>query len=327
MKIFKKLSAIFICFALLFSSACNTSEPIVSNMFASQYWLTNTETDIGEINETSVYTISFVESEAEEGETQLKSTLSGTLTTNIQNTTYENQKCYKFTTSLSTSGTYTYGDKSVDFNDTITSTVYFLGISAKFFPLYSEKSVNTLSPTKVSNFEFVTLSYKVSTTYNKEENSALVKVVSTAPEDASYKVTEGERTYNKLTKNSAFLDNESLIFIPRASDLLAGFSSSFNTIDALSQRVHSMNLAVSSSAPTSEITLKGGYSIDGQPVNPTFTCYNATISIADTFSGSPLKLYYSSDAKTHGKRLVKMESDLAYSLGKIVYELKSVTHA
>ena len=327
MKILKKLSALFICFALLFSSACSTGETVVSNMFASQYWLSNTETDVGEINETSVYTVSFVEAEADDGETQLKSTLSGTLTTNIQTATYENQKCYKFTTNLTASGTYTYGDQTVEINDSITSTVYFLGISAKFFPLYSEKTVNTTSPTKVADFKFVNLSYSVSTKYNKEENSALVKVVSTAPDDAQYTVTEGERTYTKLTKNGAYLDNESLIFIPRASDLLAGFSASFNTIDALSQKVHNMYLSVSSSAPTSEITLSGGYTIDGQEVNPKFSCYNATISINDTFSGSPLKLYYSSDAKTHGKRLVKMESELAYSLGKIVYELQSVTHA
>ena len=326
MKILKKLSALFVCFALLLASACNTGETVISNMFASQYWLSDTETDVGNINETSVYTISFKEaSDTEEGETKLKSTLSGTLTTNIQNTTYENQKCYKFTTSLVTTGTYTYGDKTAEINDTVTSTVYFLGISAKFFPLYSEKTVNTTSPTKASEFKFVNLSYSVSTKYNKAENSAVVKVVSTAPADASYKVAEGERAYTKLTKNGAYLDNESLIFIPRASDLLSGFSASFNTIDALSQKLHNMNLAVSSSAPTSEITLSN-YMVNGEPINGKFSCFNATISINNTFSGSALKLYYSSDAKTH-KRLIKMESALAYSLGSVVYELQSVTTA
>ncbi len=326
MKVFKKISALFICFALLFASACNTSDPIVSNMFASQYWLSNTEAEIGEINETSVYTLSFVEAEVEEGETKLTSTLSGTFTTNIQNSTYKGQSCYKFTTSLSSSGNYSYGDKTVDFNDTITSTVYFLGISAKFFPLYSEKTVKTTAPTKISGFDFVSLEYSVTTTYNKEEKSAFVKVTSNAAEDAPYKVAESEKTYTKLNKNGAYFDNESLIFIPRASDLLSGFSASFNTIDAPSQEFHNMHLAVSSTAPTSEIKLDD-YTIDNVKAPQTFNCYNATISINSTFSGLPLKLYYSADAKTHGKRLVKMETELGYSLGKIVYTLQSITHA
>jgi hypothetical protein len=326
MKILKKLSALFICFALLFSSACSTGETVVSNMFASQYWLSNTETDVGEINETSVYTVSFVEAEADDGKTQLKSTLSGTLTTNIQTATYENQKCYKFTTNLTASGTYTYGDQTVEINDSITSTVYFLGISAKFFPLYSEKSVNVTSPIKNSSVEFIPVAYSVTTKYDKSANSATVKVVSNLPEDAKYKIADSERVYEKITKGAPYLDNESLIFIPRASDLKEGFSASFRTIDALSQKVHNMNLAVSSTSATVEIKLDS-YTVDGVPVNPTFNCYSANISISGTFSGTAIKAYYSADAKTHGKRLVKMENELAYSLGKIVYTLQSVTNA
>ena len=87
-----------------------------------------------------------------------------------------------------------------------------------------------------------------------------------------------------------------------------------------------MNLAVSSSSSTVEIKLNS-YTVDGVAANSTFNCYSATISISGTFSGAAIKAYYSADAKTHGKRLVKMENDLAFSLGKIVYTLQSVTHA
>lgn len=326
MKLLKKLGAILICFALLTTSACGTGETAVSNMFASQYWLANTESDVGEINETSVYAVSFVEAEAKEGETKLTSTLNGTLTTNIQTSSYEGQQCYKFTTSLTTTGTYTYGDKSEQINDTITSTVYFLGISTKFFPLYSEKTVNTIAPSKNNGIEFIPVAYTVSTKYDKAGNSATVKVTSNLPDDAKHKIENSERTYDKLTKGAPYLDNESLIFIPRASDLQEGFSASFRTIDALSQKIHNMNLAVSSSSSTVEIKLNS-YTVDGVAANSTFNCYSATISISGTFSGAAIKAYYSADAKTHGKRLVKMENDLAFSLGKIVYTLQSVTHA
>ena len=326
MKILKKLSALIICVLLLTASACETSENTASNMFASQYWLSNTESDVGSINETSLYTISFVEKDDNESETKLQSTLSGTLTTNIQTSSYEGQACYKFTTSLTATGTYTYGDKSAEINDQITSTVYFLGISTKFFPLYSEKTVNVTSPIKNSSVEFIPVAYSVTTKYDKSANSATVKVVSNLPEDAKYKIADSERVYEKITKGAPYLDNESLIFIPRASDLKEGFSASFRTIDALSQKVHNMNLAVSSTSATVEIKLDS-YTVDGVPVNPTFNCYSANISISGTFSGTAIKAYYSADAKTHGKRLVKMENELAYSLGKIVYTLQSVTNA
>lgn len=333
MKIAKKIISLFICLTVIFASGCFGGETIVSNMFASSYWLTNTDSDVGEINETSVYSLSFVSGELEEGESNvLESDLTGTFTTTIEDSSYNGTKCYKFTTHLKASGTYTYGDKSAPINDETISTVYFLGISSKFFPLYSEKSVKTICPIKNSGFTFAQLDYNVTTTYDKEGNSATVKVVSNIEDSESdsetqqYAVQNSERTYEKLGKNGTVLDNESLIFIPRASDLLAGFSSSFCTIDALSQKIHRMQLMVSSTSPTSEVNV-GSYTIDGQIANPIFNCFNATMSIADTFSGSAIKLYYSADAKTHGKRLVKMETALSYSLGTIIYTLQSVTHA
>lgn len=323
MKLFKRLLALCVTACVCFTASCMGGNTKTYQMFASSYWLPSSGSDVGDVEEICVYNISFKEATPEnEGDLVLKSDLSGTLTTTLSTTTYNGVKCYKFMCEAQFTGSYFYGDQTAKADSSTTSTSYFLGLSNKLAPLYSTKEVKNVIPANGEKMQFPVFHYKTETVYDRNANSATVTVAKGEECDQSLNIQEGSRTYEKLTKSGTIIDNECLLFAPRAADLEEGFYAYFATIDALSQKVHKMVLSVDSSTPSSELSLN--YTINGVPQTPKLNCYNANIAISDTFSGSAIKLCYS-DSVALRKRLIKMETSYAYSLGSLVYTLTSVT--
>lgn len=338
MKFFKSALIFILTLTTLFSSACfGNGQPAVStNLVHKSNWLKNLdETGVSDVLEECVYEISFEPIVPEDtSNNYLTADISGTLTTRLEKSSYQGTTCYKFSTSLSITGEYVYTtDVRATVNDVATSAVYFLGIADNLTPLYSEKyllsTVPSIATSLGGNASFGTMEYTLKTTYNREEGCAIIDLT------CGEKATEGFKVPNKegvkiedYAKEGIFFDNESLLFIPRASDLGEnGFSSYFYTLSALDNKIQKMYLSLDSTNPTSTVKLQKFTVPTGQTPDETeLTVYNVKLSIANTFSGSSIDLYYTVDQATYRRILVKMQSQLAFSAGNLVYTLKSFTH-
>lgn len=324
----KKLLLTLTALALIFATACSQGKTYT--LFSGSYWLSSPEqSGVSEVNETCEYSLTYV---APEKAAAISVNVSGTLITKLTKSEYEGVACYKFQTDLSVSGSYVYGDKTEAIDDSVVSVCYLSGLSDKLAPLYSEKTVTSVTPMQAGeSYSFVKTGYKVTSKYDIKNNVATVNYVPDDETKDKFGLTEVEREYKKYSANYYF-DNESLLFFPRACDLEAGFSHSFTTIDALGQKLRTMSMSVSSETPTKTFKLED-YTYNGLPLGTAETpkeisAYAVTISISDTFSGSPIKLMYAADAKdspvNNRKRLISMETELPYSLGKMVYTVKKV---
>ena len=329
MKKFKSALILLLTGLICTTSACMGQSTVSYNMFEGSHWLTSPEANIGSIDETCVYSVVF-EANVPEDENENFLTAEnfvGSLTTRLAKSEYNGKECYKFETDFSLSGTCYYDDKEHSFTDKASSEVYLLGLNDKFSPLYSKKYNLSTAPIVSSNLteaKFAVMEYQTETVYDLENKKATVKFEGLDKSSEGYKLPNSEREYENYA-GSNFFDNESLLFVPRAAGFSdQGFSGSFTTIDAMSEKILKMYLSVSSTNPTSDVVLTGA-NLNGIVGDYTLPTYNAQISINDTFSGSAIQLFYAVDTTTHHRRLLQYKKELAYSAGYLVYTLTSVT--
>lgn len=337
MKLLKSSLIIILSLLTIFSTACfGSGQPATgSNLVFKSNWLKNIdETGVGEVLEECVYEIKFEPIVPEDtSDNYLTADLSGTLTTRLEKSSYQGTTCYKFSTSLSITGEYVYtADNKATVNDVETTTVYFLGIADNLTPLYSEKYLLSTVPSIATSLggsaSFGIMEYTLRTTYNREEGSAIIDLT------CGEKATEGLQVPNKegvkiedYAKEGTFFDNESLLFIPRAAELGEnGFASYFYTLSALDNKIQKMYLSLDSTNPTSTVKVQNFKAHTGHEVaEKEFTVYNVKLSIANTFAGSSIELFYSTNQATDRRALVKMKTQLAFSAGNLVYTLKSIS--
>lgn len=336
MKLLKKCIAVVFAAFSVFACAC-TGNQVSYTLFGGSFWLNSTEiVDVGTVNETCVYDITLTPAEKAPFTAEYDD---GTaLTTKLTNYSENGKNYYKFTVEMVVKGRYKFGDTEVPVDDSIVSECIFSGLKEQFYPLRSSKTVTSTSVNYYENsLSFTFFSYKQTVEYS-DDKKATVKIeqYNEMPESLKTeelkalvyeaKTTASEDTYDKL--GSPFIDNELMLFFPRAAELTAGFSVRYNSLDALAKTVRKMSVSVSSEKSDSEIKLSD-YSINGSAAKEkTIVCSNATIAISDSFSGSAQNLYFAkADAKNENKRrLVQMETQLPYLGGKMVYTLRSVTY-
>ena len=334
MKIFKATIVAILALTTLFSTACfgSQSTAVNTNLVAKSNWLQNPDaSSVGEVYERNVYDVAFQSTIPEDStKAYLTADLSGSLITVLEKSSYNGEACYKFSTELKVEGKYSYDSKNADVNDVVTSEAYFLGLSDKLAPLYSKKSLHSTVPAVsdaiIDGAVFGTMEYTVETTYNRESKEA--HVVVTCGENASdnFKVNNSDEIIKDYSSSGTFFDNECFMFIPRAADLNEknGFSAYFNTISTLENKMQKMYLSLNSSNPTSTIEIADFVTDAGTIANKKFTVFNVTLSISNTFSGSAIELFYSTEPNSY-RTLVRMSTQTAYSSGKLVYTLKSTS--
>jgi hypothetical protein len=334
MKFFKSAIVGLLAVITLTQTACfGSQQTINSNLTAKSNWLQNADASaVGEVYEKNVYEITFQSIVPEDStKNYLTANLDGALTTILETSSYNGEACYKFSTELKLEGEYIYtASKKATVNDVVTSEVYFLGLSDKLAPLYSKKSVLSTVPAIsdliIDGAVFGTMDYTVETTYNRESKEAHLVVTCGEKATEGFKVDNFDGNVKEYSSSGTFFDNESLIFIPRAADLHEsnGFSAYFYTLSALESKVQKMYLSLNSTNPTSTIEIADYVTDAGIIANKKFTVYNVGLSISNTFSGSAIELFYSTEPNSY-RTLVRMSTQLAYSSGKLVYTLKSST--
>lgn len=331
MKLFKKITLALITCATAFSCACTSSGTVVSTLFGGSFWLSSTEvSEVAQVNETCVYDFSLID---------LRDGLTADLTdesklvTTLTNVTEGDTQYYKFTTELTVKGSYSYGGKVIPVDDKVTSECLFAGINKQFRPYKSTKSATIVSPYGLDGISFTYTAYTITTEYDGSTAHAIVTPGEKISEELkALGVTENlpdatDKKYEKL--KSPFIDNEITLFFPRAANLTAGFSATYYTLDVLSQKNHTMKLSVDSEKGSSEIKVPA-YSYNNMTATETsFACFNASVSISDFFSGTPINLYYAAagSKNENRRRLIKTESVMPYSVGTQILLLSSVTVA
>ncbi len=329
MKFFKNLSLIFICFIVLLSSGCGGQQKVY-RLFSGAYWLADsTAGGIVPVYEKCTYSVSVVGSTNENLTLTLGESSFYTL---LESTEYEGVNCYKFSTELLIKGSYVANEKTVEFDDFQRSECYFLGLSNNLTPLYSKKTVSSVTPIEMQDqIAFPTIAYSTEIVYDRGAGKANVKVTTLENLTQGYEYLAHEKTYEKYNANT-FIDNECMLFLPRACQFEEGFSQRFYTLDALAQTVLPMYIGVSTTQAASEISLDA-YVVDGKPLASAnnlkkFPVYNVLIQINSDFSGKALEYCYTTTENDNRNRLISFKQQLPIDLGNLKFTLKSIdTHA
>lgn len=338
-----KLLSSLICAALCIVMLSACSQSAVTTLGGS-YFLSNVGniSIIGNIDETNVYSVSYAQ-------TSLSSDVVISLVqedgynvyqTRITNTSYDGTDCYLLETELKTKISYNlYGEDKGTFDNYTKSKVYFLSVSNKLKPLYSETEALANSPVKNDDgtYSVSELEYKYSIKYGD------TAVVNFQPVNGEFGISAGEREYKKYDKSTYYFDNVIMLFMPRAIKLSSESSLSFSSIDALSGINRTMKMTADSSSTDTELVfsesdetenaIKGTYYVNSEKLftkegttYQSIPCQIVNFAVSGTFSGTPIKCWYAKyDVTGARSRLLKMETTAPYSLGTFTYTILRTT--
>lgn len=328
--------------ATLVLSSCSQG---VATTLNGSYFLQNAGnvSIIGNVDETNVYDVTFKKannSAANNVQISLEPAEGfNVYTTRLTNSSYDDKECYLYETELKTKINYVLNSQVVGtFDDYVKTKVYFLSVSEKLRPLYSETEADAHSPVadKDGKYLVTNLKYKFVTTYT--DNNAVVEFT---PYEGDFGIPQGKREYK--TDGEYYFDNATMLFMPRAIKLTDSASLSFSSIDAISGINRSMTMRSNSSAPNESLVFSTTSSEDGvingsyyintkkeflneDKTKQTIPCKIVNFTVSGTFSGSAIKCWYADTSiATARARLIKMETSAPYSLGTFTYVIKKTT--
>ena len=258
---------------------------------------------------------------------------------------------YELTTELRIKGKYEYGPEnsedvvSIPVDDYLKTTTKFESRANNFKPIYSSRTTyNEETQTKhfnTSMFSYMEgfieshLSYDYSIEYDGKNAKSIMTQSQLRIDEETNEITGEDKIEDTFNYNNydggAYIDNNLITFLPRAFNLEDSFYQEFTTIDVPTHSVKKMLYTVSeSSNAVSQFTfdnLTYDYKIKDVPqtVESGFTAYLLYAAIDNTFSGTPIELYYATDASFHRHRLIKSYTALNDSMGYLEYTIKSVS--
>lgn len=343
MKRFFKLFLATLAIAACLFSLAGCSQGATTTLDGA-YFLNNSANVgiIANVNEVNTYDVTFTPSTANVSQVTVSLVEKdgfNTYVTTLKNAEYEGTPCYLLETTLKTNIAYTLGGNDVGtFEDYSVSKVYFLSVSDKLKPLYSETSASAHSPVRNDDgkYEILELKYSYSIVYGESE-----AVVDFKSEKGEFDIKEGKRTYEKYNKSTYYFDNATILFMPRAISLTDASSLSFSAIDALAGTNRSMTMTSYSSKPSENIiysetseesgVINATYYINGyknfrdeETGNQVIPCKVVNFAVSGTFSGTPIKCWYADTSVSKARaRLIKMETSAPYALGTFTYVIKN----
>ncbi len=230
---------------------------------------------------------------------------------------------YRYETELSLPVSFTYGEETVEFTDTVKSTVVFHNARA-LTPDSSYKEVVSHTPIKgdVDSAEecYVDYQYTVTTEYG-EDNEAISRVEYLETKDMDAKTLTREFTYG--TGDYSYIDNEMLLLAMRAvaadtdsgkvkvfyptADETEKIKFSFDDVEG-GEFTHTLNGAA---LPSKEISYRA-----------------VTLSLSAENPGASQTAWIAAceNNRNNANRnvLLRLETPLSYNFGKLTYTLVSV---
>lgn len=312
--IFSAIS-ILLCSAAL--TACATDHTVQFNA----YW--NYAVDLTptvNTTETLTYDIVFEADDGLQGEDGYTLTYqNGVYTTKLSTETAEGKTYYKYETTLTIDVQYTYGGQSSEiFHDTTSTWVKFENSASGLRPIASHKEFVNHSPTNatVNSLDdcYIKFSYAVDTTYEGDKGTAIVIKRADDPANNYTQTNEFE-----LDEKYTCLDNEQLWFALRGINTSLNAAPTFQVYAPFSVEMQKAKATFSTSAEAAEFS----FVKDGQALNNVSISYNE-ITLEIPKASQKLWIAKTTDATKNEYRnvLLKMETNVAYNLGKLTYKLR-----
>lgn len=287
------------------------------------------------LKETSVYTVTVV-NKTPSNSTEVKNdnvTMvinEGTYVTTLTSASLlsENLNKYRngylYETNLSISGKYVINGVDHPFNDEYKTYTYLKSYHENLQPYETTKTVKS-STLLASNEYFVdTIEYSYVIKYEDKAN-----VDFTVIKDDKNRLSglDGSVSYSNYN-DSAFIDNELILFLPRTFNLENNYLQNFQTIDVLSKKIQKLaytNTIIEDKPDVKTFTLPAYTLNNGAPEDKTVTATHLTVELTGTYKGAEIEAYYANDQKDMRRNLVKLYTAVNSSLGYLEYTLKSVT--
>ncbi len=327
----KKIYTILICICLAFAlSGCNKSA--TTSIFGASYFLANSSNHgIGTIDETNVYSISYAQSENAKTLVINVDSNASSYTTHLTNVIFNETPCYLLETTQIIKGSISYNEETTPIDDIITTKCYFLGVNKNLKPLYSERLVKSKSifRTAVERdgtevFAIYDYEYKLTTTYTNYNSVSTIEINKKPEEDQVFEATDS-LIFDNLNQSSTYIDNELMLFAPRAMGLSSYVNKSFSTLDVVSKTVHSMKLSSHSTESTKQIELSS-YFRNNEKIASAISTFGVVFEINAETKGSGITCYYADFNNSQNRAcLIKATTTASYNLGTYTYEIKSTS--
>lgn len=327
MKKFLSLSALAVC-AVITLSACSAAVP--SPFTRSGYLNDHTSKIVSPVTETAEYAVSYVknanvdigvEFTLDDGASYLKTDLSVVKGDGVKGESGKDY--YLFRTETKIVGTYVIDGTSTPCTSEVSSAVYFGGLSDDLRPVYSERNVLSTTPKNVDGkYILETYKFAVSTVYG--DGAAKVTVTPEKVADEEYSVS-GEYTIEKVFEKN-YIDNELLLFAPRAMSLSSSLSTTFSSIDALARSLDELRLVYAKDdvIKFKSCESKRIYAGSVEEARTSVKVVSLTLSKNSTYAGAAQTLSFAAaDDQNEYSRLIKLSYPAAYSTGTFDFIIRS----
>ncbi len=317
---FKKILPVLACgLAFTTLAACSAGSQKVE---FGRYWQTNSLTK-QTVHERLEYSVKFEETAQSLGGIGYKLSYSdGTYVTELTTQTLNGETVYCYSTQLKIKVTYELdGEVPVTNEDIVESVCYFEDKALQ--PISSSKHLISYTPVNdtVDNVQDLRMEYSYVTTYDKATGEASGVTVNSSVKDHP---VETPYEYDFTSGKYNVLDNEQLLFALRAIS-----SSTDNArLRVINPFTGLQTIAVKFDDAE---TKKFDYTLNGETITQKEIAYRpVTIAISSTNSGATQTAWIAkterADYNPNHNVMLRLETPLAYNLGTLIYELKSIEY-
>lgn len=233
---------------------------------------------------------------------------------------------YYLKTELYIKGEYVKGEDKYPVEDKTVSETWFKTISKELAPVKTIKKVenNTVYLGSGYRYPVISFAYDYTVAYDGDDATVTFNVIN--DEHNALNGLSGETKYKNIDKKP-YVDNELLMFVPRAYDLSKGLTKTVNSVDVVGKSLRSLNLSTSAS-DAKNVTLATGYTENGNAESgkTEIPSMKLSVEINGTFSGRPIEAYFAA-SKDEKHRPTLIYTALNANLGYLTYRLKTVEYA
>ncbi len=272
------------------------------------------------VNETLTYSVKF---KGEMGINNLGYTLTygeGSYITTLQNV--ENPTEYVYTSTLTMPVTFTLGEETKNFTDTVTTEVKLMNAGNSLRPIYSKKTVVSHTPASAAGssveYCYATYEYELSTTYQEDGNATSI-VTLKDKDPISTDFTYGDGDYG-------YLDNEQILLSLRCvpANTTSATVEVFNPFLKGTQLVQ-MNFDAKTGGEFS-------HTVGGAPLPSKDISYRPVRLALNGKNPGGTQLAWiatgdSTSKNTHRNVMLYLETPLSYNIGALQYTLTAVVNA
>ena len=328
MKTKKLIPALAIALSVVALSGCTGNKHVVFG----NYWNYDSMTQ-ADIQEKLTYDIVYEEGEGSPFCDYTIAYSNGTYTTELKSATEGAKHVYHLTTTMSITVTYTLeGQEPVSKQDSVVTKTTFFQAGEHLRPISSEMTVLNHSPLMAQGVEkaddcYMTVDYTIKTNYDENGKGTIVQTNNalTMEKDGETVPYSTERTFSP-DEDYCFLDHNQLAFCLRAfsNSTTSGTIESYSPFTMAKQKVKVSFSDVSEDEAQKFLLSENG----AGPAEKTIPYRKATLDLDVDASGENWTAWIAKadNEKKNDNRnvMLRLETPLAYNLGSLVYNLKSI---